>query len=96
VADTLDAMTSDRPYRRALPFATAQAEIKRESGRQFDPEVVKVFDSLPEQTWQTIRTEVTNHRPRPHAHAPVHLGSSVPVPSVATDNQSLPPKKSKA
>jgi putative nucleotidyltransferase with HDIG domain len=96
VADTLDAMTSDRPYRRALPFAAARAEIERESGRQFDPEVVKVFFALPEQTWQTIRTEVANQRPRTNAHVPINLGSPVPVPSVASDIQSLQPKKSKA
>ena len=95
VADTLDAMTSDRPYRRALPLAAAQEEIKRESGRQFDPEVVKVFFTLPEQTWQTIRTEATNHRPRPHAHVPVNLGSPVPVPSVAADTRSMQRNKSK-
>jgi cyclic di-GMP phosphodiesterase len=55
VADTLDAMTSDRPYRRALSFAKARAEIKNESGRQFDPEVVRVFLSIAERTWQEIR-----------------------------------------
>ena len=43
VADTLDAMSSDRPYRRALPFAVARDEVVRESGRQFDPNVVQAF-----------------------------------------------------
>ena len=62
VADTLDAMTSDRPYRRALPMAAARAEVQRESGRQFDPEVVRVYLSIPEQTWETIRLEVASHR----------------------------------
>jgi HD-GYP domain-containing protein (c-di-GMP phosphodiesterase class II) len=62
VADTLDAMTSDRPYRRALPFAAAQAEITRESGRQFDPEVVRVFHSISEKVWEDIRLEVTTGR----------------------------------
>ncbi|MGH9528143.1 MAG: HD domain-containing phosphohydrolase, partial [Terriglobales bacterium] len=42
VADALDAMTSDRPYRAALSFPAARAEIVRESGRQFDPQVVQV------------------------------------------------------
>jgi HD-GYP domain-containing protein (c-di-GMP phosphodiesterase class II) len=55
VADTLDAMTSDRPYRRALPFSAAQAEIIRESGRQFDPDVVQAFLSIPEKIWENIR-----------------------------------------
>jgi diguanylate cyclase (GGDEF)-like protein len=43
VADALDAMTSDRPYRQAGTWAHAAAEIIRESGRQFDPQVVEVF-----------------------------------------------------
>jgi response regulator RpfG family c-di-GMP phosphodiesterase len=62
VSDTLDAMTSDRPYRRALPFATARDEISRESGRQFDPEVVRVFLGIGEQVWANIRAEVAAHR----------------------------------
>jgi HD-GYP domain-containing protein (c-di-GMP phosphodiesterase class II) len=62
VADTLDAMTSDRPYRRALPFATARDEITRESGKQFDPEVVRVFLSISEPVWESIRLEVAGHR----------------------------------
>ncbi|WP_169262075.1 HD domain-containing phosphohydrolase [Aromatoleum diolicum] len=43
VIDTLDAMTSDRPYRQGLPFDTAKAEILRMSGSQFDPEAVRIF-----------------------------------------------------
>ncbi len=61
VADTLDAMTSDRPYRRALPFAVARAEISFESGRQFDPLVVQAFLALPEQVWQDIRRDAARN-----------------------------------
>jgi HD-GYP domain-containing protein (c-di-GMP phosphodiesterase class II) len=43
VADSLDAMTSHRPYRRALPWEAAHDEILAQSGRQFDPEVVAAF-----------------------------------------------------
>jgi response regulator RpfG family c-di-GMP phosphodiesterase len=43
VADAYDAMTSDRPYRRALPHETAVAELRRNAGSQFDPEVVEAF-----------------------------------------------------
>lgn len=57
VADALDAMTCDRPYRRALPYSVARDEIIRESGHQFDPAVVDAFLSLPEQLWQGIRDE---------------------------------------
>ncbi len=58
VADTLDAMTSDRPYRHALPYLAARAEIEREAERQFDPDVVQVFLSTPEQVWADIRHDV--------------------------------------
>jgi response regulator RpfG family c-di-GMP phosphodiesterase len=43
VADTLDAMTSDRPYRKAMSWAAAGREILAGSKRQFDPDVVKSF-----------------------------------------------------
>ena len=43
VADTLDAMTTDRPYRRRCEWEQAVDEILRESGRQFDPLVVRAF-----------------------------------------------------
>jgi ribonuclease P protein subunit RPR2 len=43
VADALDAITSDRPYRRQQPWAHAVDEIAAQSGKQFDPEVVDAF-----------------------------------------------------
>ncbi len=43
VADTLDAMTSDRPYRAAMPWTEARREILAQSGTQFDPGVVEAF-----------------------------------------------------
>jgi response regulator RpfG family c-di-GMP phosphodiesterase len=62
IADTLDAVVSDRPYRRGRPYSVARAEIERESGRQFDPRVVAVFLSFPEETWVKIRAEATQNR----------------------------------
>lgn len=44
VADTFDAMTSDRPYRKALPESAARQEINKLSGKQFDPKVVDAFN----------------------------------------------------
>jgi HD-GYP domain-containing protein (c-di-GMP phosphodiesterase class II) len=44
VADTFDAMTSDRPYRRALTADEALTEILRQSGKQFDPQIVRAFE----------------------------------------------------
>jgi putative nucleotidyltransferase with HDIG domain len=46
VADAFDAMTSDRPYRRRRTPARALAELRRHSGRQFDPAVVAAFQEL--------------------------------------------------
>lgn len=45
VADTLDAMTSHRAYRRGVPWPEVVAEIRRCAGAQFDPEVVRAFDA---------------------------------------------------
>lgn len=58
VADTLDAITSNRPYRQAQSLRAAREEIQRWSGRQFDPEVVKVFLSMPENIWGDLRKEI--------------------------------------
>jgi response regulator RpfG family c-di-GMP phosphodiesterase len=58
VVDTLDAITSDRPYRRARPFAEARAEIIRCAGTQFDPKVVDAFVAVPEEEWERIRLDV--------------------------------------
>jgi HD-GYP domain-containing protein (c-di-GMP phosphodiesterase class II) len=46
VADAFDAMTSDRPYRRALTHDQALAEVERCAGTQFDPEIARVFLEL--------------------------------------------------
>jgi len=43
IADTADAMTTDRPYRRALTLEALLAELKTQSGRQFDPQLVEAF-----------------------------------------------------
>jgi putative nucleotidyltransferase with HDIG domain len=58
VADTLDAITSNRPYRPAQTLDAAIAEIQKWSGRQFDPEVVKVFVSMPHNIWDDLRKEI--------------------------------------
>jgi response regulator RpfG family c-di-GMP phosphodiesterase len=58
VVDTLDAITSDRPYRKAGPFEDARAEIVRCVGTQFDPEVVDAFLAVAPEEWERIRLEV--------------------------------------
>ncbi len=57
VADTFDAMTSDRPYRRALPFETSRDVIERGAGKHYDSQVARVFLSIPSETWEVIRRE---------------------------------------
>jgi putative nucleotidyltransferase with HDIG domain len=58
VANTLDAVTSDQPYRKARSLAEAREEIKRWSGRQFDPDVVRAFLSMPDKIWQDLSREI--------------------------------------
>ncbi len=55
VADTYDAIVSDRPYREGRSHEVAVAEIVRCAGTQFDPAVVEVFQTIPEETFQTLR-----------------------------------------
>ena len=57
VADALDAMTSDRPYRRALSWAAAGRELVAQSGRQFDPGVVDAFRTR-ERSLRRVRREL--------------------------------------
>lgn len=80
VADTLDAMTSPRPYRAAYSFRRAAAEIVRQSGRQFDPAIAAAFNASRNDfsalvdtalgTW--IPKVIRSRRPRP-AVAQSHL-----------------------
>ncbi len=49
VVDAYDAMTNDRPYRKALSHEEAAAELRREAGRQFDPRIVEAFLEVLEQ-----------------------------------------------
>ena len=58
VADTLDAITSDRPYRPAQTVGAARTEIEAWSGRQFDPAVVQTFLSMPDHIWEDLRKEI--------------------------------------
>ena len=64
VADTLDAITSDRPYRKARSFDAAREEILRCSGTQFDPAVVEVFLKIPNELWHELRSEITGQHRR--------------------------------
>jgi len=58
IADTLDAMTSDRPYRKGTSFADARTEILRCAGTQFDPAIVEAFLKITDDQWIQIRVGV--------------------------------------
>jgi putative nucleotidyltransferase with HDIG domain len=80
IADTLDAITSDRPYRSGRSFAEARDEIARCSGCQFDPAIVNVFLEVSPERWAALRQEITRMSPttmssrlcRPEHSAPTH------------------------
>jgi response regulator RpfG family c-di-GMP phosphodiesterase len=88
IVDTLDAITSDRPYRKGRPLEVAQAEIKRCAGTQFDPNLAEAFLRIPDSEWLRIRSEVEameaaeiqrfHHLPHPlaQAQAPMAQASS--------------------
>jgi ribonuclease P protein subunit RPR2 len=58
VADVLDALTTNRPYRPASSFAVAREMITAESGTQFDPLVVDAFNTLSDEVFELIATEI--------------------------------------
>jgi response regulator RpfG family c-di-GMP phosphodiesterase len=83
VADSFDAITSDRPYRRASSFESGRQIIRECSGTQFDPEVVSAFLSIPKKTWPAIAQD----------HRQIASRSSAPTVNtteVRLDLESLP------
>jgi ribonuclease P protein subunit RPR2 len=58
VADTLDALTTDRPYRPATTFPAARAEIHRGSGTQFDPAVLEAYARVADSRFMALREAV--------------------------------------
>lgn len=74
VADTLDAIISDRPYRPARTLAQARDEIKAWTGRQFDPEVVEVFMKIPDDVFEDLRQEI-NSQSDPFSYSASAKGS---------------------
>ncbi len=64
VADAYDAMTSDRPYRKAIGHERAIQELKKCAGRQFDPKIVEIL----------VGVLGEGAEPNPHELPPSHLG----------------------
>jgi HD-GYP domain-containing protein (c-di-GMP phosphodiesterase class II) len=65
VANTLDSITSDLPYRPARSLGAARDEIQRWAGRQFDPEIVKTFMEMPDNIWTDLRQHIVAQTQRP-------------------------------
>jgi putative nucleotidyltransferase with HDIG domain len=80
VADTMDAITSDRPYRVARTFDVAREEILRCSGTQFDPRVVETFLKIPNELWHELRSEINGQNIRYSTFDLTHS----PVPHVSS------------
>jgi len=68
LADTVDAITSDRPYRKGRSFEDARREIERHSGSQFDPHLVEVFLSIPKERWQKAKLDTLRTLRLPTIH----------------------------
>ncbi len=58
IADTLDAIRSKRAYRDAQSIQAARKEIELWSGRQFDPQIVKIFLEMPDNIWEDLRNDI--------------------------------------
>lgn len=58
VVDTVDAITSDRPYRKGRPLQVAKDELRRCAGSQFDPAAVEAFLRVSDESWNAIRKTV--------------------------------------
>ncbi|HEX5139171.1 MAG TPA: HD domain-containing phosphohydrolase [Planctomycetota bacterium] len=71
IIDTYDAMTSKRPYKEALPIATARKEIERCAGTQFDPRIVKEFLRISDGDLMEARAGVETESAAAAAAAPV-------------------------
>jgi putative nucleotidyltransferase with HDIG domain len=59
IADVLDALTTDRPYRRAGTFAQAREEILASSGTQFDPALVDIYRATSDETFAALRDQIS-------------------------------------
>jgi putative nucleotidyltransferase with HDIG domain len=58
IANTLDSITSDLPYRCSQSFAVAREEIEGWSGFQFDSQVVKVFQQIPDRLFEELKRDI--------------------------------------
>lgn len=71
VADTYDAITSDRVYRAAQSYEAAAAELDKFAGEQFDPTVVAAFHRVPREDWDRLRSSLSPFKSNSNGSAPV-------------------------
>jgi response regulator RpfG family c-di-GMP phosphodiesterase len=79
LADTLDAMTSDRVYRKATGLPEVYAEVSRERGTQFDPQIADLFLKTPEGVWHQVRDSLDQQLPSGNAVTPNSLEPSLSI-----------------
>jgi HD-GYP domain-containing protein (c-di-GMP phosphodiesterase class II) len=73
IADTLDAMTTDRPYRKALSLQKTLEELAKHAGRQFDPKLVELVSKSPS-IRRLLGPQLVNETPQiPSMKAPARL-----------------------
>jgi HD-GYP domain-containing protein (c-di-GMP phosphodiesterase class II) len=68
IADTFDALLSDRPYRQGRPYEVARNIIEEEAGKQFDPKAVEAFLAVSPEEWAQIRAHVMEEIAARHNH----------------------------
>jgi putative nucleotidyltransferase with HDIG domain len=73
LADTLDAVTSDRAYRKAKGLPEVYAEVSRGRGMQFDPQIADLFLKTPQGVWLQIRASLDEQLPSGNAVTPKSL-----------------------
>ena len=59
LADALDALTTDRPYRAAVSWTAARQTIREAAGSHFDPAIVAAYDTIPDEAFARIREGIT-------------------------------------
>lgn len=74
--DCLDALASDRQYRRALPLDEAMAHVARESGKAFDPRVVAALEARYKELEHLARSQKTEERPKLSLDVKVERGAA--------------------
>ncbi|MBL8917461.1 MAG: HD domain-containing protein [Myxococcaceae bacterium] len=91
IADTFDAITSDRPYRKGSPAEVAIAEIGRLGGTQLDPNLVQTFLAIPMSEWERIRAEISALEDKEKGRWDEYLVAPAPLMGGQTSD---PPKAS--